>query len=387
MPLALLALAISAFAIGTTEFVTTGLLQDIAHDLHITIPQAGYLTSGYALGVVISAPILTLLLARFNRKHTLVFLILLFIVGSLISASAATFEQLMLGRVLSAFCHGAFFGIGAVVATTVVASNKKAGAIALMFTGLTLANVAGVPLGTYFGQHFGWRAAFWAIAALGVIGFVGLAMLVPKQLAERSPILAEIAVFKRPQVWLALIVTAVGFSGLLASFAYISPMMTEVASFAPENLAWILSIYGVGLVIGNIVAAKFADRALVPTILTLLFLLTLILVLFTYTLHIKPLAIISVFLLGAIGFGTIPPLQMYVMETASGAPTLASAANISAFNLGASGGVWLGGVAIDAGYGFVSPNWVGAITTGVGLLIAVYALRKKRGREETEIPT
>ncbi|MGB8664458.1 MAG: MFS transporter [Serratia inhibens] len=387
MPLALLALAISAFAIGTTEFVTTGLLQDIARDLHITIPQAGYLTSGYALGVVISAPILTLLLARFNRKHTLVFLILLFIIGSLVSARAATFEQLMLGRVLSAFCHGAFFGIGAVVATTLVAPNKKAGAIALMFTGLTLANVVGVPLGTYFGQHFGWRAAFWAVAALGVIGFVGLAMLVPKQLAERSAILDEIAVFKRPQVWLALIVTAVGFSGLLASFAYISPMMTEVAGFAPENLAWILSIYGVGLVVGNIVAAKFADRAPVPTILTLLLLLTLILVLFTYTLHIKPLAIISVFLLGAIGFGTIPPLQMYVMETASGAPTLASAANISAFNLGASGGVWLGGVAIDAGYGFVSPNWVGAITTGIGLLIAVYALRKKRGREETGIPT
>ncbi|UTN96817.1 MFS transporter [Serratia plymuthica] len=273
MPLALLALAISAFAIGTTEFVTTGLLQDIARDLHITIPQAGYLTSGYALGVVISAPILTLLLARFNRKHTLVFLILLFIVGSLASAKAATFEQLMLGRVLSAFCHGAFFGIGAVVATTVVAPNKKASAIALMFTGLTLANVVGVPLGTYFGQHFGWRAAFWAIAVLGAIGFVGLAALVPKQLAERSPILDEIAVFKRPQVWLALIVTAVGFSGLLASFAYISPMMTEVAGFAPENLAWILSIYGVGLVIGNIVAAKFADRALAPTILTLLFLL------------------------------------------------------------------------------------------------------------------
>lgn len=378
MPLALLALAISAFAIGTTEFVTTGLLQDIARDLHITIPQAGYLTSGYALGVVISAPILTILLARFNRKHTLVFLILLFIVGSIVSAKAATFEQLMFGRVLSAFCHGAFFGIGAVVATTVVAPNKKASAIALMFTGLTLANVVGVPLGTYFGQHFGWRAAFWAIAVLGVIGFAGLAVLVPKQLAERSHIMDEIAVFKRPQVWLALIVTAVGFSGLLASFAYISPMMTEVAGFAPENLAWILSIYGVGLVVGNIVAAKFADRALVPTILTLLTLLTFILLLFTYTIHIKPLAIITVFFLGAIGFGTIPPLQMYVMEKATGAPTLASAANISAFNLGASGGVWLGGMAINAGYGFISPNWVGAITTGIGLLIAIYAVRQKR---------
>jgi DHA1 family inner membrane transport protein len=378
MPLALLALAISAFAIGTTEFVTTGLLQDIARDLHITIPQAGYLTSGYALAVVISAPVLTLLLARFNRKHTLVLLILLFIGGSIISARAATIEQLMLGRVLSAFCHGAFFGIGAVVATTVVTPNKQARAIALMFTGLTLANVVGVPLGTYFGQHFGWRAAFWAITALGVIGLVGLVGLVPRQLAETRSILAELAVFKRPQVWLALLVTAVGFSGLLASFAYISPMMTEVAGFAPENLVWILSIYGVGLVTGNIVAAKFADRALVPTILTLLALLALILLLFTYSIHSKPLAIINVFFLGAIGFGTIPPLQMYVMERAVGAPTLASAANISAFNLGASGGVWLGGMAIDSGYGFASPNWVGALTTGTGLLIAIYAVRRKR---------
>jgi DHA1 family inner membrane transport protein len=280
--------------------------------------------------------------------------------------------------VLSAFCHGAFFGIGAVVATTVVAPNKQARAIALMFTGLTLANVVGVPLGTYFGQHFGWRAAFWAITALGVIGLVGLAVLVPRQLTETRSILAELAVFKRPQVWLALLVTAVGFSGLLASFAYISPMMTEVAGFAPENLVWILSIYGVGLVTGNIVAAKFADRALVPTILTLLTLLALILLLFTYSIHSKPLAIINVFFLGAIGFGTIPPLQMYVMETAVSAPTLASAANISAFNLGASGGVWLGGMAIDSGYGFASPNWVGALTTGTGLLIAIYAVRRKR---------
>lgn len=378
MPLALLALAISAFAIGTTEFVTTGLLQDIASDLNVTIPQAGYLTSGYAMGVVVSAPVLTILLTRFNRKYTLLFLIFLFIIGSIVSALAVNFQQLLVGRVLSAFCHGAFFGIGAVVATTVAAPNKKASAMALMFTGLTLANVIGVPLGTYFGQHFGWRAAFWVIAALGGVGFIGLLALVPKQANERSNVLKEIAVFRRPQVWLALLVTAIGFSGLLASFAYISPMMTDVAGFTPESLAWILSIYGIGLVVGNLVAARFADQALAPTILTLLALLVLTLLLFTYTIHIKPLALINVFLLGAIGFGTIPPLQMYVMEKATGAPALASAANISAFNLGAAGGVWLGGAAIDAGYGLVSPNWVGAITTGIGLLIAIYAVRQKR---------
>lgn len=378
MPLALFAMAISAFAIGTTEFVTTGLLQDIASDLNVTIPQAGYLTSGYAMGVVISAPILTILLARFNRKNTLLFLMLLFIIGSVVSALSTSFQQLLVGRFLSAFCHGAFFGIGAVVATTVVPPNKKASAIALMFTGLTLANVVGVPLGTYLGQSFGWRAAFWSIATLGGIGFIGLWALIPKQTTERGNVLNELAVFKRPQVWLALFVTAIGFSGLLASFAYISPMMTEVTGFAPQNLAWILSIYGVGLVIGNLVAAKFADKALVPTILTLLTLLVATLLLFTYTIHVKPLALLNVFLLGAIGFGTIPALQMYVMEKADGAPTLASAANISAFNLGAAGGVWLGGAAINAGYGFASPNWIGAITTGIGLLIAIYAVRQKK---------
>ncbi|MBP6115423.1 MAG: MFS transporter [Neisseriaceae bacterium] len=377
MPLALLALAICAFAIGTTEFVATGLLPDFVRDFHISIPQAGYITMGYALGVVISAPILTLLLLRFNRKKVLIFLMLLFLAGSLLSALAATFTQLMLGRILSSFCHGAFFGIGSVVATKLVAPNKQASAIALMFSGLTLANVVGVPLGTLFGQSMGWRSAFWAIAVLALIGLIGLVRLIPAQSAQAPSIRGELAEFRKPQVWLALLVTTIGFSGLFAMFAYIAPLMIEVVGFAPQHLAWILSLFGVGLVLGNLVSGRLADRHLHPTLLTMLGLLALLLLLLTVSVGHPVAVLLNVFLLGAIGFGTVPPLQMYLMSQAQGAPTLASAANISAFNLGAAAGVWLGGEAIARGFGLLSPSWVGAAMSGLGLLVALYALRRQ----------
>lgn len=378
MPLALLALAICAFAIGTTEFVATGLLPDFVQDFQISIPQAGYITMGYALGVVASAPVFTLILLGFNRKKVLLFLMALFVCGSLLSALAGSFSQLMVGRVLSSLCHGAFFGIGSVVATSVVAPNKRASAIALMFSGLTLANVVGVPLGTFFGQTLGWRSAFWAIAVLGVIGLIGLVRLVPPQPAQRPSIRTELAEFKKPQVWLALAMTAVGFSGLFAMFAYIAPLMTEVAGFAPQHLVWILSLFGVGLVLGNLLAGRLADRYLKPTLLVMLVLLALLLWALTLTIQVPILALINVFLLGAIGFGTVPPLQMYLMAQASGAPTLASAANISAFNLGAAAGVWLGGMAIDHGLGLTSPSWVGALMTSTGGLLTLYAFRRAR---------
>ena len=371
MPLSLFALAVSAFAIGSAEFVTTGLLQTIAGDLQISITRAGIMTSGYALGVVVSAPLLTLLSARADRKHTLLLLLLLFISGNIISSLANNLTILMAGRVLAACCHGAFFGIGAVVATRVVAENKQASAIALMFTGLTLANVLGVPAGTWLGQQYGWRSAFQLIALLGCAGFVGLFWLLPDQPAEQSRLTGELAVFRRPEVWLALLITATGFSGLLASFAYISPMMTEISGFNPGDLSLILGVYGLGLVAGNVTAARFANRAPEPVILTLLISLVTVLVLFYFTLHIRWLAVINVFILGAVGFGTIPPLQMYVLQKAHGAPALASAANISAFNLGAAGGVMLGGQAIDAGFGLASPNLAGALLSGTGLIIAL----------------
>lgn len=382
MPLSLFALAVSAFAIGTAEFVTTGLLQTIAADLQISITRAGMMTSGYALGVVISAPLLTLLSARANRKHTLLLLLVLFITGNIISSLSGNLEMLMAGRVLAACCHGAFFGIGAVVAASVVAADKQASAIALMFTGLTLANVLGVPAGTWLGQHYGWRSAFQVIALLGGIGFAGLFWLLPDQSPGQQSLSRELAVFRRAEVWLALLITATGFSGLLASFAYISPMMTEISGFSTTNLSLILVVYGLGLVSGNLVSARFANHRPEPVILVLLTSLVALLVLFYFTLHIRWMAVVNVFMLGAVGFGTIPPLQMYVMKKAQGASALASAANISAFNLGAAGGVVLGGKAIDAGFGLASPNLAGALLSGAGLMIALCCMvssgRQKR---------
>jgi DHA1 family inner membrane transport protein len=375
---AILALAISAFAIGTTEFVTTGLLPNIAQSFHISIPSAGLVTSMYALGVVVGAPLLTAITIRLPRKNVLIGLMLLFVAGSVVSAMASSFVILLLGRVLSAFAHGAFFGVGAIVVTKLVSPEKKAGAIALMFTGLTLANVLGVPMGTLLGQHFGWHTVFWVIAVLGLAGLLSILLLVPNlDTGVASNLTKELKVFKRPGVWVALLITAIGFSGLLASFAYVAPMMIHVAGFSPSSIVWLLAIYGVGLVIGNILGGKFADKNLKRTICILLIALTLTLFLFTLTLHYQLLAVINLFLLGAVGFAVIPALQMQVMHQAKGAPTLASASNISAFNLGVFIGVSLSGTAIHLGFGYVSANWVGAGLTTIGLTLFLISSKFK----------
>ncbi|MFE4517088.1 MFS transporter [Kitasatospora sp. NPDC056783] len=379
MPLALLALAISAFGIGTTEFVTNGLLPEVAGDFDVSIPTAGLLTTGYALGVVVGAPVLTAATTRMRRKNLLIGLMMLFIVGNLVAALAPTYALLMTGRVLSALCHGAFFGVGSVVAAGLVNPDKKAGAISLMFTGLTLANVLGMPMGTMLGQHFGWRSAFWGVVVLGVVGLIGIATLVPGEgVAEETNLRAELAAFRKPQVWLGLAVTAIGFSGLLASFTYVAPMMTEVAGFSPGSITWLLALYGLGLVAGNYLGGKAADRALTATIFTLLIGLALVLLLFTFTAHNKVTAVITLLVLGGVGFGTIPPLQTRVMQLAGGPATLVSAANIAAFNLGAAVGAWLGGAAIDAGLGYTSPNWVGAVISTVGILLATVSVGLER---------
>lgn len=237
MPLALLALALSAFAIGTTEFVIVGLLPEVARDLSVSIPSAGLLISGYALGVVIGAPALTAAASRLPRKHVLLGLMVLFVAGNLVCALAPTYGLLMVGRVIAALAHGAFFGVGSVVAADLAKPDKRARAIALMFTGLTVANVLGVPLGTLLGQHLGWRSTFWAVTVLGIAGLAGIAALLPTQpRAVEGVLRRELTAFRRPQVWLALMTTALGFGGLFASFTYIAPMMTHVAGFAPASV-------------------------------------------------------------------------------------------------------------------------------------------------------
>ncbi|MFD7294193.1 MFS transporter [Streptomyces sp. NPDC059897] len=379
MPLALLALAIGAFGIGTTEFVIMGLLPEVAGDFGVSIPTAGYLVTGYALGVMFGAPLMTALGQRIPRKRMLMLLLGFFIVGNLLSAVAPVFAVMLTGRVVASLAHGAFFGIGSVVAAELVAPQKKAGAIAMMFTGLTVANVVGVPLGTFIGQTAGWRVTFTVVAALGVIGLVGIAKLVPDlPKPEGVRLRDEVAAFKNVQVVLAMAMTVLGFGGVFAAITYIAPMMTHVAGFADGSVTWLMVLFGLGMVAGNLIGGKFADRALMPMLYVSLGALALVLALFTVTAHNQVLSAISIVLIGAFGFATVPPLQKRVLDQASGAPTLASAVNIGAFNLGNALSAWLGGMVIAAGLGYTSPNWVGAVLAAAALVLAVLSAALER---------
>ncbi|MGX1810221.1 MFS transporter [Nocardia sp. NPDC055321] len=379
MPLALLALAIGAFGIGTTEFVIMGLLPEVAGDFGVSIPTAGWLVTGYALGVMAGAPVMTALGTRVSRKRMLMILMGLFVAGNLISAIAPVFGVMLAGRVVASLAHGAFFGIGAVVAAELVAPDKKAGAIAMMFTGLTVANVVGVPLGTIVGQTLGWRVTFVIVALLGVVGLAGIAKLVPEQpVRERVLLRRELAAFKNIQVLLANAMTVLGFGAVFAAITYIAPMMTEIGGFADTSVPWLLVLLGLGMVVGNLVGGKYADRHLMPMLYISLGALTLTLALFTVTAHSKPLAAISVFLIGALGFASVPSLQKRVLDHAQAAPTLASAVNIGAFNLGNALAAWLGGLTIAAGLGYTAPNWVGAALAASALSLAVLAASLER---------
>ncbi|MCO6006981.1 MFS transporter [Actinoallomurus purpureus] len=372
MPLALLALAIGAFGIGTTEFVIMGLLPEVATDYSVTIPTAGLLVTGYALGVLIGAPLMTVLGTRITRKRMLMLLMALFTVGNLTSALAPSFGVMFAGRIVTSLAHGAFFGIGSVVAADLVPPQKKAGAIATMFTGLTVANVVGVPLGTLVGQHYGWRVTFLIVAALGVAGFAGIARLVPEQPRPQGVHLRhELNAFRNTQVLLAMAMTVLGFGGVFAAITYIAPMMTHIAGFGDASVTWLLVLFGLGMVGGNLLGGRYADRRLMPMLYVTLGALALVLALFTVTAHHKIAAAITIALIGALGFATVPPLQKRVLDQAAGAPTLASAVNIGAFNLGNALSAWLGGMVIAAGFGYTAPNWIGALLTGSALVLAV----------------
>ncbi|MEU4270632.1 MFS transporter [Streptomyces sp. NPDC026092] len=388
MPLALLALAIGAFGIGTTEFVIMGVLPQVAGDFGVSIPTAGWLVTGYALGVVFGAPLLTVLGTKVSRKKMLLFLMGLFIVGNLLSAVAPSFGMMLAGRVVASLAHGAFFGIGSVVAADLVAPEKKASAISLMFMGLTVANIVGVPLGTYIGQAAGWRVTFAIVAALGVVGFLGVARLIPTTgRPETANVRTEFAAFKNVQVWLAMAMTVLGYGGVFAAITYITPMMTEVAGYTEGAVTWLLVLFGIGMFLGNLLGGKFADRALMPMLFVSLGALSLTLLVFTATAENKVLAAITLTLIGALGFATVPPLQKWVLDQAKQAPTLASAANIGAFNLGNALAAWLGGVVIATGLGFTAPNWVGALLSGTALLLAfLAAFLDRRNRSAAAAP-
>ncbi|PKW16061.1 MFS transporter [Saccharopolyspora spinosa] len=384
MPLALLALAIGAFGIGTTEFVIMGVLPQVAGEFNVSIPAAGWLVSGYALGVVIGAPILTVLGTKVSRKKMLLFLMGVFIVGNALSAAAPTFGVMLIGRVVASFAHGAFFGIGSVVAANLVAPGRKASAISLMFMGLTVANIIGVPGGTYVGQAAGWRVTFGIVAVLGLIGFLGVAMLVPEQgKPEAAKIRTEFAAFRNVQVWLAMAMTVLGFGGVFAAITYIAPMMTDVAGYSEGAVTWLLVLFGSGMFLGNLLGGKFADKALMPMLFVTLSGLAVALLLFTMTAHSQVLAALTLSAIGALGFATVPPLQKWILDQASTAPTLASAANIGAFNLGNALAAWLGGVVIAAGFGYTAPNWAGAMLASTALLLSLLAASLDRRSRAT----
>ncbi|MFD7239751.1 MFS transporter [Streptomyces syringium] len=388
MPLALLALAIGAFGIGTTEFVITGLLPDIAADFGVSIPTAGFLTTGYALGVVVGAPLLAIVGRRVPRKRMLMVLMGLFIAGNLLSAVAPVFGLMLAGRIVASLAHGAFFGIGSIVAAGLVAPEKKAGAIAMMFTGLTAATVVGVPMSTLIGQNAGWRVTFFIIAGLGVLGLAGVAALVPRQpKPEAGRIGGELAAFRNPQVLLAMAMTVLGFGGVFTMSTYVTPMMTEVAGYAPGSVTWLLVLFGVGMLIGNLVGGRYADRALMPLLYVTLSALAIVLALLPLAAHNKIAAAVAIPLIGAFGFASVPPLQKRVLDHTADAPTLASAVNIGAFNLGNAIAAWLGGIVISAGFGYTAPNWVGALMAASALVLALVSasLERRTGAREGRV--
>ncbi|MFD6136982.1 MFS transporter [Isoptericola sp. NPDC060257] len=380
MPAALYALALGGFGIGLTEFVIMGLLPEVAADFGVTEPVAGYLISGYALSVAVGAIAMTAALSRVPRKRALLLLMVLFIVGNLLCAVAPTYGMTMVGRVVAALCHGAFFGIGAVVAADLVPANRRAAAISIMFAGLTVANVAGVPLGTFLGQAAGWRATFWAVTAVGVLGLVGIAVLVPRT-AHRSTgsVLSEFRIFRGRQVWLSMAVTVLGYGGMFGAFSYIAFTLTGVSGFSSAAVPWLLVVFGVGTVTGNVLGGRAADRNLVKALVTVIAVLAVVLVLFALTAQSKAATVVGLLLMGGFGFATVPALQTRIMRYTDAAPTLGSGANIAAFNVGNAFGAWAAGLALAAGAGYTSPLWVGAAVTVAGLGVLLVAVRTRGG--------
>ncbi|WP_314224060.1 MFS transporter [Streptomyces zaehneri] len=372
MPLALLALAVGAFGIGTTEFVMMGLLPDVADDLHVSIPTAGHLVSSYALGVVIGAPLLAAVTARMSRRTVLISLMGLFVVGNALSAFAPGYDSLLAARFLSGLPHGAFFGVGAVVATNMVAPERKARSVSLMFLGLTVANIAGVPVATLMGQHLGWRATFLGVSVIGLAAIASLALLIPRDHTHAPAVglRRELAALRSLPVWLALGTTVAGFGALFSAYSYITPMLTDSAGYADSSVTLLLALFGVGATIGNLVGGRLADHAMRPTLFGGLTSLVVVLALFPLLMTTAWGGALAVVLLGVAAFVTGSPLNLMVMEKAAAGPSLASSANQAAFNMANAGGAWLGGLALTAGLGVTSPALAGAVLAALGLVVA-----------------
>ncbi|EEZ88249.1 conserved hypothetical protein [Vibrio harveyi 1DA3] len=375
MPIALLALTLSAFAIGTTEFVIVGLIPTMAADLNVSLPSAGLLVSLYALGVAIGAPVLTALTSKMNRKHVLLAVMGLFVVGNLLAWQAPGYNTLIAARVLTGLAHGVFFSIGSTIATGLVSKEKAASAIAIMFTGLTVALVTGVPLGTYIGQHFGWETTFLIVAILGLIALVGSALLVPNNLKQdaTASLKDQLKVLTQPRLLLVYAITALGYGGTFTAFTYLAPILEQVSGFDASAVGLIMLVYGVSVAVGNIQGGKMADRFGPVKALTIIFAgLAAILFVLNFTAYNPIAAVITILVWGAFAFGNVPGLQVYVVKLAEkyapNAVDVASGLNIAAFNVGIALGSWSGGLIVERA-GLMNTPWVGGVVVISALLL------------------
>ncbi len=384
LPLALLALTLGAFAIGTTEFVIVGLVPTIANDLHVSLPSAGLLVSLYALGVAVGAPVLTALTGRVPRKALLVALMLVFTLGNLLAWMAPGYAALVVARVLTGLTHGVFFSIGSIIATSVVPKEKAASAIAIMFSGLTVALVTGVPLGTFIGQHLGWRATFLVVSAFGALALLGSLLCVPRNLPRSAAVgfAQQLAVLTQPRLLLVYAMTTLGYGGLFLFFTFLAPILQQVTGFSANAVSVMLLGYGVSVAIGNIWGGRLADRlGPVPALKRIFALLALALLALTFTAHSAWLVVPSLLVVGALAFGNVPGLQVYVVKQAQRfvpqAIDVASGLNIAAFNIGIAMGASLGGLVLQH-VGLMHTPWMGALMVSGGLLLTILSGRLDR---------
>jgi len=379
MNLPLFALALGAFGIGVTEFTPMGMLPLIASGLGVSIPAAGLLVSAYAVGVLIGAPLMTLGFARVPRRTLLIGLMGIFTVGNILAALSDSYGMLLAARIITSFNHGAFFGVGSVVAVSVVAPERRASAVAAMFSGLTIATIGGVPLAAWLGEVLGWRATFWGIAAIGAVAMVALRIALPPLPVENGVnTRAELRVVARPAVLLALALTVVGASAMFTVFTYIVPILKTETGAGTAFVTAMLVVYGAGLTVGNWVGGRFADRSVDGTLIVSLAALIVLLLAFAVGMRWEASAAVLIFLWGVASFAVVPPLQMRVMQEAHEAPNLASALNIGAFNLGNAVGAALGGLVIDAGLGLPMVSVAGAAMSAVGLVMLLLVRRRQQ---------
>lgn len=381
LPAALWALTISAFAIGTTEFVIVGLLPTVAKDLQISLPSAGLLVSLYAIGVAIGAPILTALTSRIPRKKLLVLLMVLFIIGNGLASIAPGFYSLVIARIITGFAHGVFFSIGSTIAAALVPAEKRASAISIMFAGLTVAIVTGVPLGTFIGQHFGWQATFVGVALLGVIGLISSMILVPSDLKNeaRASLKSQIKVITNKRLLLTFLMTTLGYGGTFVVFTYLSPILQEITDLSEAVVSLILLLYGIAIAIGNIVGGRVSNTNPIKALLWMFSLQAIVLLIFTFTAPHPILSIATLFLMGGLSFATVPGLQLQVVQISEkylpGTEDVASAFNIAAFNIGIAIGAYAGGLIVASPLGLTSTPWIGAIFLGFAIAVTLVSAR------------